>query len=221
MPKLRQLFLFFLASAFVFVLAAHAQDDDAPSLGDVARQARQQKQQKEAQAKDAQAKDVPAKETESKDAPTKDAQGKDALPKDKDAVAKDAQAKTPHVITNDDIPEHIGPTSTRPGPQTPVVNYAQPSYDQPKLPPDYWKSQIMAVKNSIANLKANIDSVSASIQYAGGNCVANCVQWNERQKQKQDQVEMMKAQLEQQQKYLEDMQEACRKQGYGSSVYDP
>ena len=95
------------------------------------------------------------------------------------------------------------------------------TYDQPKFPPDYWKSQIMAVKNSIANLKANIDSLNASIQYAGGNCVSGCVEWNLRQKQKQDQVEMMKAQLEQQQKYLEDMQEAARKQGYGSSVYDP
>ena len=31
----------------------------------------------------------------------------------------------------------------------------------------------------------------------------------------------MKMQLEDQQKRLDDMQEACRKQGYGSSVYDP
>ena len=223
MPKLRQLLLLFLATAFVFALAAFAQDD-APSLGDVARQSRQQKQ-KDAQTKDAQAKDLPAKDTQSKDAQIKDAQSKDASAKDKDkdkdTAAKDAQSKTPHVITNDDLPEHVGPTSTRPGSQTPVVNYAQPSYDQPKLPPDYWKNQIMAVKNSIANLKANIESVSASIQYAGGNCVSGCVQWNERQKQKQDQVDAMKVQLEQMQKNLEDMQETARRQGYGSSVYDP
>jgi hypothetical protein len=31
----------------------------------------------------------------------------------------------------------------------------------------------------------------------------------------------MKAQLDEQQKRLEDMQEAARKQGYGNSVYDP
>jgi hypothetical protein len=31
----------------------------------------------------------------------------------------------------------------------------------------------------------------------------------------------MKAQLEDQQKRLEDMQEAARQQGYGSAVYDP
>jgi len=210
MRKLRHFLLLFSACAFVFALGAQSQDD-TPSLGDVARQSRLQKQQKDAQAKDAQNKDAAAK-----DAQTKDAQGKDA-------VAKDAQPpKTPHVITNEDIPEHVGPTSTLPpGSQRPVVNYTQPVYNQPNAPAEYWKNQIMAVKNSIANLKANIDSLSASIQYAGGNCVSGCVQWNERQKQKQDQVEMMKAQLEQLQKYLEDMQEACRKQGYGSSVYDP
>jgi hypothetical protein len=31
----------------------------------------------------------------------------------------------------------------------------------------------------------------------------------------------MKAQLDEQQKRLEDMQEAARKQGYGNSIYDP
>ena len=212
MPKLRYSLLLFSAAAFVFVLAAYGQDD-APSLGDVARQARQQRQQKDAQVKDAQ----------NKDAVAKDASGKDAQGSDKDATAKNSPAaKTPHVITNEEIPEHVGPTSTRPtGSPTPVANYTQPTYDQPKLAPEYWKSQIMAQKNAIANLKANIDSLNASIQYAGGNCVSGCVEWNLRQKQKQDQVEMMKAQLEQQQKYLEDMQEAARKQGYGSSVYDP
>jgi predicted ribosome quality control (RQC) complex YloA/Tae2 family protein len=39
--------------------------------------------------------------------------------------------------------------------------------------------------------------------------------------QKENRVEVMKAQLEEQQKRLEDMQEAARKQGYGNSVYDP
>jgi hypothetical protein len=46
------------------------------------------------------------------------------------------------------------------------------------------------------------------------------VQWNERQKEKQDQVESMKAQLEEQKKQLENMQESARKQGFGSSVYE-
>ena len=229
MCKLRHFLFLFFAGAFVFTLVAHAQDDQAPSLGDVARQARLQKQQKDAQTqtKDAQTKDATATDAQGKDdAQSKDAPGKDATSKDKDnkdTVAKDAPSpKTPHVITNEDIPEHIGPTRTMgQGPQNSGVTYDQPTYTEPKLPADYWKAQIMAQKNAIANLKSNIDTLSASIQYAGGNCVSNCVQWNERQKQKQEQVDAMKLQLEDLEKRLDDMQEAARKQGYGSSVYDP
>ena len=67
----------------------------------------------------------------------------------------------------------------------------------------------------------NIEKVNASIQFAPGNCVAGCVQWNEHQKQKQQEVERARAQLETQKKRLGSMQESARKQGYGSAVYDP
>lgn len=228
MRKLRQFLLLLSAGAFVFALAAYGQDD-APSLGDVARQSRLQKQQKDAQAKDAQSKDTQNKDEQNKDVPATSAQGNDAqgtdvqAKADKDATSKDSQSrKVPHVITNDEIPEHVGPTGTfGQASRNPNVIYQQPTYREGKLPAEYWKSQVQELKNYIANLKSNIDSLSASIQYAGGNCVSGCVQWNERQKQKQDQVDAMKLQLEQQQKRLEDMQEAARKQGYGSSVYDP
>ncbi len=52
---MRRAFLLLTASAFLCAMFAFAQDD-APSLGDAARQARQQKQQKDAQAKDGSAK---------------------------------------------------------------------------------------------------------------------------------------------------------------------
>ena len=94
MCKLRHFLLLFFASAFVFALAAHAQDDQSPSLGDVARQARLQKQQKDAQTKDvqsrdAQSKDATATDAQGKDdAQSKDAPGKDATGKDKDKTIK-------------------------------------------------------------------------------------------------------------------------------------
>jgi hypothetical protein len=219
MWDLRRFLLLISASAFAFVLAAHAQDD-APSLGDVARQSRQQKQQKDAQAKAAQAKDTQNNDAQSKDTSAKEAQGKDSQGKDKHAVAKDAQPKASHVISNDEIPEHIGPTHTQ-APSSPGVTDERPDSSEGKASPEYWKSQIQMQKNAIANLKSEIDELNASIQYAGANCVSGCVQWNERQKQKQDQVDAMKSQLEQMQKNLEDMQETARRQGYGSSVYDP
>jgi len=214
MRKLLQFLVLFSASAFFFTLAANCQDDAQPSLGDVARQARQQKQQKDAQS---QAKDASAKDSLSKDTQSKDAQATDS------AAAKDASAPKPsHVITNEELPEHIGPNPTRPAASKNSEHAgAEQAADDAKASAEDWQSQIMAQKSAIANLKSDIDSLSASIQYAPANCVANCVEWNERQKQKQEQVETMKTQLAEQQKRLEDMQESARKQGYGSSVYDP
>jgi hypothetical protein len=199
-----RVFVVLAASGLVCVSPAYGQD--SPSLGDAARQARLQKQQK-----DAQAKDIPTK-----DPHRKDAQGSAA-------ISKDAQpAKPPHVITNDEIPSHVGSTVTSaPGSQAPDTGYSQPSYGTQKIPAEQWEAVIRQQKDAIASLQREIADLSESIHYAGGNCVANCVQWNERQKQKQDGVEAMKAQLEQQQKRLEDMQDAARKQGLGSAVYDP
>jgi len=205
MRKLRRFLLLFSAGAFLFALAANGQDNSA-SLGDVARRARLQKQQKEA---------------EEKAAPAKAAPGKDS--QDQETPAKDAQPKAPKkVITNDEIPEHVGPTRTlAPSSKTPVVNYAQPDYGAVKIPAERWKSQIEAQRNQVTVLQQHIDRVNALLPYAEGNCVADCAQANERKREMLQELESMKAQLQQQQKRLEDMQEAARKQGYGSSVYDP
>ena len=213
MPRMRTVIALLAGGVFLCALAAHGQDAP-PSLGDAARQARAQKQQqKDAEAtKDTPPKDAPSKDTPSKDTPPKDPQQKNVQPP---KVLKKV------VITNDEIPEHIGPTQTAPNPQNQGAYYPQQYYGNATGPADYWKSQIQSLKNYISSMESQIKTVSDSIQYAGGNCVSNCVQWNERQQQKQQQVEVMKQQLEQQQKRLEDMQEAARKQGFGSSVYDP
>jgi gas vesicle protein len=213
-----------LLSAAAFALATQVvAQDEPPSLGDAARQARLQKQQKDAPA----AKDVQAADAQNKDAQNKDTQAKapakDSIAKDapaKDATPKDAQTPKPsHVITNDEIPSHVGSTVNNGRGLPPNTN--QPYYGNGKISAEQWTSQIQQMKNSILSIQSQINSETASIQYAGGNCVSGCVQWNEHQKQKQDQVEAMKSQVEQLQKRLEDMQDAARQQGYGSSVYDP
>lgn len=176
------------ASAVVCAAVAYAQDSQ--SLGEAARQARLQKQLKEAQPKDT---------------PTKDAQ----------------PSKPPRVITNDEIPEHVGSTLTpATSSQTPSTAYTPPSYKTRESPAAQWKNQIQAQKNAIASLQRQIASLTESIHYPE-NCLADCAQRNERQREKEQQLESLMAQLEQQQKWLEDLQEAARKQGFGSSVYDP
>jgi hypothetical protein len=202
--RTRRVLAFLAVSAFSWVCVAQGQDSQ--SLGDVARQSRQQKQQK-----DAQAKDSPAQN-----------QNKDPQSKDPQSTTKDAPSpKAPHVITNDEIPEHVGPTGTARGPQTYSTPDAAANSGNHDARAEQWKSQIQNQKSAIASLQREIASLNESVHYAGGNCVANCVQWNERQKEKQDRVAVMQQQLEEQQKRLEDMQESARKQGFGSSVYDP
>jgi len=93
--------------------------------------------------------------------------------------------------------------------------------DSAKQPAEYWKSQIEEQKSQVAALESQVAGLSESIRFAPGNCVANCVAWNEHQKEKQQQVERIQVQLEDQKKQLEEMQDSARKQGYGSAVYDP
>jgi hypothetical protein len=180
------------AAIFVFVSFCHGQDSQ--SLGDAARKVRLQKQQKDAAA--------------TSDPQAKDAAGADITP-----------TKAARVITNDEIPSHVGPTSTF-NSQRPAA-YAQPSYGSGQGAADSLKQQFVAAKSRIAAMEAEIARASESIHFASGSCVANCVQHNERQLQKQQQVEAMKLQLDEQRKQLEQQQEATRRQGYGSSVYDP
>ncbi|HEV2717189.1 MAG TPA: hypothetical protein VGU64_18125 [Terriglobales bacterium] len=131
---------------------------------------------------------------------------------------KDTQA-APKVITNDEIPEHVGPTETT-APSSHGALDSSPEFGSRKMSADQWKSQIQAQKNAIASLQREIVNLSASIHFPVA-CLRNCPQRNERQLQKENRVEVLKAQLDQQQKHLENLQESARKQGFGSSVYDP
>jgi hypothetical protein len=136
---------------------------------------------------------------------------------------KDA-AKTPKVITNEQLPEHVGPSATSHASgnasEPREVSYSGPSGDG-KMPAEMLKSHIQSQKNLVSSLQSEIDRLNGTIHFTPANCVNNCAQWNKRQKAKQQEVEQMKGQLEDQTKRLEDMQESARQQGYGSSVYEP
>jgi predicted RNase H-like nuclease (RuvC/YqgF family) len=134
------------------------------------------------------------------------------------------QAKDTHterkVVTNEDIPEREEPVST--------TSVSTDEHDTPAPPAsndthaaEQWKSKIEAQRSSITSLQSQIDKVNSSIHFAGPNCVANCVQYNERQIAKQEQVERLQKQLDEQKHKLEDMQESARKAGLGSAVYEP
>ncbi len=134
--------------------------------------------------------------------------------------AKDAHAER-KVVTNEDIPEReeSGPTTSVSTDEHDAAPVPPPSNDTHAG--DQWKSKIEAQKSSITSLQGQIDKLNSSIRFAGPNCVANCVQYNERQIAKQEQVERMQKQLNEQKQKLEDMQESARKAGLGSAVYEP
>jgi hypothetical protein len=168
--------------AAVSLSAGTAYAQDSPSLGDLARQQRQQKEQSKA------------------------AQGKDA--------------KATKVITNEEIHANVG-VAAAPAAVGEESSTSTASSNGPKQPAEQVKTQILAQKTRIASLQRQVEEMNESIRFAPANCVDRCVQWNEQQKQKQQQVESMQAQLEEEKKRLEEMQDSARKQGYGSSVYDP
>ena len=166
------------------------------SLGDYARQQRLKKQQHDAQLQQAKA---------NKAADTQRAE-----------AAAETPPKTAHIVTKDETPERATVTeaSVR---TTSTESQPQPGTSDRGAQGETWKSQILAQKQAVAALEQDIKSVGDSIHFAGANCVANCAQWNEHQQQKQQEVETMKAQLEEQKKTLEDMQDQARKAGFGSA----
>jgi hypothetical protein len=204
---MRQLVLVVLALSLLCVIA-NAQDQDSPSLGDVARQNRTRQQPKD------------AKDGQTKAAPTGDPPKAISAT---DVTAKTAVApRASRVITNEDLPEHtVSPAPSKSNSKVSSRENLDPGGNQRQVLAGQFQSRIRDQKNAITELQNQIAALSDSIHYAGGNCVANCVQWNEHQQRKQQEVDGMKAQLEEAQRRLDEMREAARKQGFGSSVSDP
>jgi hypothetical protein len=166
----------------IVLLATMSYSQDSQSLGDVARQARQQK--------------------------TQGHEGKDT--------------RARKVVTNDEIPEQAASTADGSGAdQNPELPSHHTSSEPGKLSAERWKALIQAQKNVVSSLQKQIDKTNSSIHFVEANLYVNGPQYNKRQAQKQREVERAQAQLEEQKKRLEDMQDSARKQGYGSSVYDP
>ena len=189
--------LIFTLAAAISLCTGLAVAQDAQSLGDVARQARQQKQQQGNSNPD----------TSSTD------------PQNTAPNANDPQTLRPsHVITNDEIPEHT-PRVLSNAQKRPSGSTTAPGKEV-RRPPQYWKAQVQQMKSSMASLQRRIDVLTGSLHAVLTNSGDQPV-WNLREKEKERQLAELQAQLSDLQRRLEDTQEAARRQGYGSSVYDP
>lgn len=136
--------------------------------------------------------------------------------------AKETQTSgTPRkVVTDEDMPEH---------PEAAVEDSTSKSDNAQTETPkasgqqsaEAVKAAITAQKNVIASLQTQCDKLSESIHYVQANLYVNGAEYNRYQQQKQQQLQRAQAQLADQKKKLEDMQEAARHAGFGSAVYDP
>lgn len=125
------------------------------------------------------------------------------------------------VITNEDLPEspelNPGPSETV-GKMVAVPSAASHSSAQSA---EQFKSTILAQKNRIANLQGEIDKLNGSIHFVEANAYVNGAQYNQHQVKKQQQVANLQTQLAEEKQKLSDMQDAAKKAGMGSAVYDP
>jgi len=153
--------------------------------------------------------------------------------------AEDASssAAKPRVITNADLPKNTnpnqGPSEAQPeasavasgkaADQRAAQRSDQRSAQQrlaEQRAAEQWKRQILAQKNRTASLQARIDQLNASIRSAYGTAQYEGPSSQSQARQLQ-QMAQIQQQLDEQKRKLADMQEAARRAGMHTAVYDP
>jgi len=145
----------------------------------------------------------------------------------KQQQAKDTGTKSKKVVTNEDVPEHPETSADSPsadgahgdGPH--AEGSVQPAAGDVVKSGEQWKAAIAQQKAAVDDLKNHIDKLNSSIHFVEANAYRNGVEYNKIQAQKQQEVQRLQGQLNEQNKNLEQMQESARKAGFGSSVWDP
>jgi hypothetical protein len=126
----------------------------------------------------------------------------------------------PKVITNETLPKNPE-ADTGPPESEGKMEASSPTIPSGGQSAEQWKNRILAQKNAIATLQAQMDKLNDSVHFVVANEYYNGVQYNEHQVKKQERVAQMQQQLEEQRKNLAEMQEAARRAGMGSAVCDP
>ena len=135
--------------------------------------------------------------------------------------ASTGEKDSPKVISNEELPENAVSQPSEGTSPKPHGSKAA-SFAEVNRTGEHWRSQIKDQKLQISSLQKQIDLLNQSVRFASHPCNGpRCVEWNERQREKQQQVERMQGDLSIRKKNLEEMQESARRQGYGNSVYEP
>ena len=123
------------------------------------------------------------------------------------------------VVTNEDLPESASQDSANKSPNGGAAEVPHATNDT--YAAHRWKAAILQQKQVIAEMQQEVDQRKATIHFVEANRYHNGVEYNQHQLLKLQEVEALQKQLAEQQKRLELMQEAARRSGLGSAVYDP
>jgi hypothetical protein len=143
-------------------------------------------------------------------------------------VAEDASGAQPKVFTNKDLPKDAEADSmpSEPPLRDDVVASSKAddyrSAEQrlaEQRAAEQWRRQILTQENKIASLQARIDQLNASIHAAGGNQYEG--PYNRYQARQLERAAQVQLQLDEQKRKLDGMQEAARRAGMHTTVYDP
>src|SRR5215813_11714086 len=136
-------------------------------------------------------------------------------------VAKPAAQRK--VVTDEDMPAHPKEETDSKDSKTETDSDDKPS----SLPAnssasaEQMKASFLAQKQRIADFQKQLDDLRHSIYYVEANRYTNGVQYNQAQLRKQQEADRMQKKLDEVKKNLESQQEAARKAGFGSTIYDP
>jgi len=136
---------------------------------------------------------------------------------------KNSSTKAKKVVTDEDMPAHEESShedaAPLDGPHS-ETEVSRSTSDVLKTG-DQWKASIAEQKAAVADLKSRVDKLNESIHFVTANAYRNGVEYNKVQAHKQQEVDRLQGELEEQKKGLEHMQETARRAGYGSAVWDP
>jgi len=144
-------------------------------------------------------------------------------------AAQEASGITPKVITNKDLPAGSQMPEANPSePMTEVSGVSRPlggrTYDR-FAEPNYaaqrggeqWRGRIQEQENRVADLQSRIDQMNASM-HSGAQFEGP---YNRNQARQMQRLAQMQEMLDQQKRRLSMMQEAARRAGIHTTVYDP
>ncbi len=131
----------------------------------------------------------------------------------------DKSAAQRKVVTDDDLPTHPAESTDAVTKERSGEASSQPINSDSNA--EQVKANFVSAKKQIADFKAQLEKLRASVHYVEANRYTNGVQYNQHQQRKEQEADRMQKQLDEAEKKLQSMQEAARKAGFGSSVYDP